>query len=142
MYTNNIIKEKYDKNLYILKTIVGNVYAENLTQINMETKIAKILMNNPYVEHYDMSLMIPKVTYDDWCVCLYKKDNKFYRIDEEDIIEVIPVEILKYNSKFQAIDENGNRVPDKKLHNYCDNLCCGEADDMSCYVYFDVQLKS
>ena len=91
-------------------------------------------------DKYDWSRMIPKVTYDDWIVCHYLVDNKLYRIDMEDCIieEVVAVEVLQYDEKYRALDHDGNIVDEDKLFTYCDNLCCGESDDMSCYIYFDI----
>lgn len=115
---------------------IESPYANIQTQIDKATKIVELLASNTDVDNYDLSAMIPKVTYDDWIVCSYK-DGKLYRIDEEDIIEVTPIEILEYNSDFEAIKPNGEVMDDEELFDYCDCLCCGEADDMSCYIYFE-----
>lgn len=91
-------------------------------------------------DKYDWYQMRPKVTYNEWIICLYKVDNKLYRLDMEDFVveEVVVAEVLEYNDKYQPIDENENVVPDDKLPNYCDNICCGESDDISCYIYFNL----
>ena len=115
---------------------IESPYADIQTQINRETDIAELLDGNVDVDNYDLSAMIPKVTYDDWIVCLYK-DGKLYRIDEESIIEVTPIEVLEYNKNFEVVGRNGKIMNDEELFDYCDCLCCGEADDMSCYVYFE-----
>lgn len=89
---------------------------------------------------YDWSQMMPKVTYDDWIVCLYKADGKLYRIDLEDceIKEVVVAEVLEYNEQNKPVDTNGNVIDEDELCDYCNNICCGESDDMSCYIYFDL----
>jgi hypothetical protein len=90
-------------------------------------------------DRYDWSKMVPKVTYDDWIVCLYTVDDKLYRIDMEEFVveEVSVVEVLEYDEKNRPVDANGNTIDEDKLFTYCDNLCCGESDDMSCYIYFN-----
>lgn len=115
---------------------IKSPYVDIQTQIDRETDTVELLANNMDIDNYDLSAMIPKVTYDDWIVCLYK-DDKFYRIDEEDIIEVTPIAVLEYNEDFEVIKPNGVPMDDEELFGYCDCLCCGEADDMSCYVYFE-----
>lgn len=115
---------------------INSPYADIQTQINRRTNIIKMLKDNVDVDNYDLSAMIPKVTYDDWIVCSYK-DGKLYRIDEEDVTEVIPIKVLEYNKNFEVKKPNGKVMSDEELFNYCDCLCCGEADDMSCYVYFE-----
>ena len=114
---------------------IESPYVDIQTQIDRETDTVVLLSDNVDRNSYDLSAMIPKVTYDDWVVCLYK-DGKFYHIDEEDIIEVVPIEVLEYNEEFEVIKPNGQPMSDEELFSYCDCLCCGEADDMSCYVYF------
>lgn len=115
---------------------IESPYVNIQTQIDRKTDIVELLVSNADIDNYDLSAMIPKVTYDDWIVCLYK-DGKLYRIDEEDIIEVTVIEVLEYNSDFEVIKPNGEVMDDEELFDYCDCLCCGEADDMSCYVYFE-----
>ena len=115
---------------------IESPYADIKTLIDRGTDIGKLLENNVDKDNYDLSAMMPKVTYDDWIVCSYK-DGKLYHIDEESIIEVTPIEVLEYNKKFQAIKPNGKVMSDEELFGYCDCFCCGEADDMSCYVYFE-----
>ena len=115
---------------------INSPYDNIQAQINRNTEIVELLQFNEDVDSYDLSAMIPKVTYDDWIVCLYTKDDKLYRIDEEGIIEVECVEALEYNENFEVIKENGEPMEEDELFDYCDNLCAGEADDMTCYVYF------
>jgi hypothetical protein len=89
-------------------------------------------------DQYDWSQMHPRVTYADWIVCAYKKDNKLYCIDFEQcfVCEVSVVEILQYNDNNEPTDQNGNVIDDNRLHDYCESNYCGEADDLSCYIYF------
>jgi hypothetical protein len=115
---------------------IDSPYTDIQTQIDKKTNIVELLVSNADIDNYDLSAMIPKVTYDDWIVCSYK-DGKLYRIDEEDIIEVTPIEVLEYNKNFEVRKPNGKVMSDEELFEYCDCLCCGEADDMSCYVYFE-----
>ena len=115
---------------------INSPYADIQTQINRNTEIFELECNED-ADNYDLSLMIPKVTYDDWIVCHYIKDDKLYRIDEESIIEVKCIEVLEYNKGFNVIKENGEPMEENDFFDYCDNLCAGEADDMTCYVYFE-----
>ena len=131
---NELIKE----NMRVLKVCVCSPYVDIQTQIDRDCEIVEMLADNEDIKNYDLSLMIPKVTYDDWIVCLYKKDDKFYYINEEEVMEVVPVEILEYNSQFRAKLPNGKTTSSiEKLLAYRACFCCGEADDMTCYVYFD-----
>ena len=95
------------------------------------------LDDNEDKEKYDLSKMVPKVTYDDWVICLYEEDSKLYYVTEEYITPVKVVGLFEYNDEFEAEDEDGNIIEEDDLPDYIDCLCCGEADDMSCYVYFD-----
>jgi hypothetical protein len=106
-------------------------------QFKRDKELAEFFSENQDLADYDLFQMIPKVTYDDWIVCLYKKDDKLYRINEEDIIEMEVVEVLEYDNNFEVIKENGEPMDEDELFDYCDCLCCGEADDMSCYIYFE-----
>lgn len=116
---------------------IESPYADIQYQIDKNTDIVDLLEFNKDIGNYDLSLMIPKVTYDDWVVCHYTKDDKLYRIDEESIIEVKCIEVLEYNKDFNVIKENGEPMEEDEFFDYCDSLCAGEADDMTCYVYFD-----
>jgi hypothetical protein len=106
-------------------------------QFKNDKELANFFSENQDLVNYDLFQMLPKVTYDDWIVCLYTKDDKLYRIDEEEIIEIEVVEVLEYNKNFEVIKENGEPMDEDEILDYCDSLCCGEADDMSCYVYFE-----
>ena len=107
-------------------------------QMEKDEELNSFLSENTDLTRYDLFKMTPKVTYDDWIVCLYEKDGKLYRLDEEEIIEVDVMEILEYNEDFQVIKEDGEPMEDDDFFDYCngDELCAGEADDMTCYVYF------
>lgn len=106
-------------------------------QFKADEDYADFFSENQDLVNYDLFQMIPKVTYDDWVVCLYEKDDKLYRINEEDVVEVEAIEVLEYNLDFEVIKENGEPMDEDEFFDYCDCLCCGEADDMSCYVYFE-----
>jgi hypothetical protein len=107
----------------------------------METnsKIATIINSISCHEKYDWEHMFPKVTYDDWIVCFCTTDSKLYQIDFDDLAvnEVNAFELFKYNENFEAIDANGNPICEDALIDYHPCFCCGESDDMSCYIYFE-----
>ena len=50
------------------------------TQFKRDKKLADFFSENEDLEKYDLFQMVPKVTYDDWIVCLYTKDDKLYYI--------------------------------------------------------------
>ena len=85
---------------------IESPYADIQTQIDRKTNIVELLVSNADIDNYDLSAMMPKLTYDYWIVCSYK-DGKLYRIDEEDIIEVTPIEVLEYNKNFEVRKPNG-----------------------------------
>jgi hypothetical protein len=107
--------------------------------LETDTDFAFRFMYMKDADKYDWHQMAPKVTYDDWIVCLYKVDGKLYRIDMEESVveEVSVVEVLEYDEKNRPVDANGNIIDEDELFTYCDTLCCGESDDMSCYIYFN-----
>ncbi len=96
------------------------------------------LKNNVDLSKYDLYRMKPKVTYDDWCVCLYDADNRLYYINEDNIMPVKVCGLFEYDDRFQAMDENGKIIEEEQLIDHYSCTCCGEADDASCYVYFDM----
>ena len=106
-------------------------------QFKRDETMADFFSENEDLVNYDLFKMEPLVTYDDWIICVYTKDDKLYKIDEEEIVEVIPLAVLEYNSDFEVIKPNGEPMDEDELFNYCDCTCCGEADDMTCYVYFE-----
>lgn len=111
---------------------------------NRVTRIDSPLMNlkeltefhNTKLKNYNLTEMYPKVTYDDWIVCYYKINDKLYYITKDDIKEVNVVAVINYDNNFEPVDSNGNIITEE-LADYYDCLCCGEADDCSCYVYFE-----
>ena len=112
-------------------------YADIKTQIEVDDGYAKELSGNTDLKKYNLSLMIPKISYGNWVVCHYLEDDKLYFIDEENVTEVKPIGLFEYNDDFQPIGPNGEIIPDDELDGYYNCLCGGEADDMTCYVYFD-----
>ena len=118
-------------------------FASISRQLELDTDFAERFAHLKGIDKYDWSRMMPRVTYNNWIVCIYLSDNKLYRIDLEDCVveEVVVVEILECDDKHRIVDGNGNIIQDDDLHGYCDNVCCGEADDLSCYVYFDLANK-
>lgn len=106
-------------------------------QFKRDKELAEFFSENQDLTDYDLFQMIPKVTYDDWIVCLYTKDDKLYKIDEEYIVDVEVIEVLEYDTNFEVIKENGEPMDEDELFDYCACTCCGEADDMSCYIYFE-----
>ena len=114
---------------------INSPYDNIAKQLKADKQFAEFFEANQDLSNYDLGQMIPKVTYDDWIVCHYTKDDKLYRIDEESVIEVKCIEVLEYNSDFNVI--NGEPMEEDEFFDYCDNMCAGEADDMTCYVYFE-----
>lgn len=91
------------------------------------------------LDKYDLNKLYPKVSYDDWSICLYQEDNKFYYIDKEEIDEVEPIMILNYDEKYRNYFTNDGKaifgfVPENMPLN-C--FCSGEADDMKKYILFN-----
>jgi hypothetical protein len=119
--------------------IIRGPWASIARQRNVDTDMNHCFEYIKDEEKYDWTKMIPKVTYADWVVCLYLQDNKLYRIDFDNcsINEVAVIGVLEYNDHYEPVDAAGNTVLDSELSDYYSpNSCCGEADDMSCYVYF------
>lgn len=123
--------------LYDFVCSIKSPYDNIHNQYNNSENVKRLLENNKEANKFDLTLMEPKVSYSDWIVCLYHKDKKFYRIDTENIIEVTCIAGFKYNENFEIIDENGNLLDEFDLVDYHFCLCCGEADDMQSYLYFD-----
>ena len=130
-----------DKNEMVKR--LSSPYASIARQLEVDSDFAERFAYVKDSDKYDWSKMIPKVTYDDWIVCLYKVDSQLYRINLDDNVveEIIVVEVLEYDEHSRPVDDNGNVVSDDKLDSYCNNICCGESDDISCYIYFDVVNK-
>jgi hypothetical protein len=107
--------------------------------LKVDGNFTEFFKENHDLANYDLAQMIPKVTYvDNFIVCHYLKDDKLYYINEEDVVEVEVMEVLEYNENWEVIKENGESMSEDELldrHNG-EEYCCGEADDMTCYVYF------
>ena len=69
-----------EKEMFEFVCGIESPYDNILNQSNADNEIKNFLSKNEDVENYDLSLMMPKVSYDDWIVCLYQKDNKLYCI--------------------------------------------------------------
>lgn len=112
-------------------------------QIKRDKKIEELFKNTNNIDKYDLNKMIPKVSYDDWVICLYEIDNKFYFIDEDCIVEVIPTMIITLDEKYKTyFTENGKAVYniedlDCVLNLNMQYFACGESDDMKRYIVFD-----
>lgn len=125
------------KEMYEMVCDINSPFDNLTNQFKADKCFEDIFVDNADLENYDLSMMIPKVTYDDWIVCLYKEDEKLYYITEEDVTEVEPVAILMYNEDFEVLNADGEAMEEDEIFEYCDNLCCGESDDMRFYVYFE-----
>jgi hypothetical protein len=117
---------------------VDQVHCDIAAQIERKCDFANVIVANPDLKNYDLNQMLPKVSYDDWAVCWYKADDKFYLIAEDSIVEVIPVFAFEYHTNFTAVDDEGNVIDDDDLIDYYPADYCGETDDMQGYVYFDL----
>ena len=117
---------------------VDQVQCAAATHIERYCDATKLFEANPDLKKYDLSQMFPKVSYNDWRICWYKVDDKFYLIDDERVVEVIPVFGFEYHSNFTAVDDEGNVVDDDALITYYPADYCGETDDMQGYFYFDI----
>ena len=83
------------------------------------------------LEGFDLSKLMPKVIDDDAIgVYEYLNDGKLYLIDENGITEVIPTHILFEEDGYIEMDE-------VELFDKYDCTFSGEADDLSCYIYFE-----
>lgn len=107
-------------------------------QLEADKALATIWKDNKDLENYFLSQMIPKVTYDDWCVCLYMEDKKLYYINEEGVSAVEPVDMLAYNEDFEVLKEDGEPMTEEEIYDHCpDYLCAGETDDMKYFFFFE-----
>ena len=109
-------------------------------QFDHSKDVQDLLWCTKGILEFNLFQLIPKVTYDDWMVCLYLLDNKLYYITEEDITEVEVIEVLECYEDGNVITPYGVLTDEDDILDYVkDYLCCGEADDMSCYAYFEVK---
>lgn len=112
-------------------------------QLEKDADFADRLSYVKDADKYDWYQMKPRVTYDDWIVCMCKTDGKFYRIDLENFVieEVVVAEVLEIDDRGCVIDENDCVIKEDNLFDYCDNICCGQSDCMNYYIYFNLANK-
>jgi len=116
---------------------IKSPYADIGYIFKVDENFAEFFKENHDLANYDLAQMIPKVTYvDNFIICHYLKDDKLYHVDEESITEIEIMEVLEYNENFEVIKENGEPMSEDEFLNHSDEWNCGEADDMTCYVYF------
>ena len=129
------------KDLYNEVKRINSPYDNIGNQLQRDTRLVQLLKENAQLTEYDLYKMIPKVSYDDWVVCLYEEDNKFYYIDEELVTEVIPTMVLHPDEKYKTyFTEDGKAIHDLEdlaLHLNLEYFCCGEGDDMQSYIVFN-----
>ena len=125
-----------DKNQIV--SSMRNVYVSIAEQLKTDYDLVCWIEHVKNADKFDWNQMYPRVTYEDWIICIYKQDNKLYCIDFGKcmICEVNVVHILPYNDNYEPVAPDGHIVDDNRLHGYRSNDYCGEADDMSCYIYF------
>lgn len=87
---------------------------------------------------YDLRQMHPKICYDGWTICWYEVDDKFYLVEPDRIIEVVPTSFIKYRHDFVAVDDDGNVINEDDLATFYPSDYCGETDDMQGYAYFNI----
>ena len=120
---------------------IKSTYINMGKQIELDSSVKELLKNNEHIKNFDMYKMIPKVSYDDWTVCLYEEDNKFYYIDEDSITQVEPKMVLHPDEKYKTyFTEDGK--PIYGLEELAEQVnfefyCCGEGDDMNSYIVFN-----
>ena len=116
---------------------IDSPYASFGDMFDNDEDVKDMLEENEDLDKYNLYLMQPVVTYDDFLVCIYDVNGKLYYISADQIVEVEPIAIFEYNDDFNAVDKDGNVIGQDNLPDYYDCCCCGEADDMSCYIYFE-----
>ena len=109
---------------------IDSPYADVQTQVEKCLMIGNhdidwLIYNEALNDFFDLFEMIPKVTCDDWMVCYYTNDGGLYYIDADSIVPVVPTEIVEYEPNEDVCTD---------VHK---GFCCGEADDGSCFVYFE-----
>ena len=130
--------KKKDLNEIIRK--IQSPYRNIADQLKFCKEVKELFKNNTCLDKYNLSKMMPKVSYDEWMVCLYEDDNKFYYFDEDGIMEVEPIMIFHCDEKYKTyFDNNGKAIINTdQIENYipCSYLCCGESDDLNKWIVF------
>ena len=113
-------------------------------QFDHDSRVMELLWKTKGLMAFNMWELFPKITYDDWFICSYLRDGKLYYITTEDITEVEVKELLECDKDGNVITPYGVMTDDDDIIAYVkDCVCCGQADDLSCYVYFiEKQLDS
>lgn len=131
--------KKKDLNEIVRK--IQSPYKNIAEQLKFCKEIKELFKNNQCLDKYDLIKMIPKVSYDEWMVCLYEEDNKFYYFDEDGIMQVEPIMIFYRDKTYKNyFDNTGKMIIDEDdvvNHIHISYLCCGESDDMEKYIVFD-----
>ena len=88
-------------------------------------------MSSKELSDFDLKKLVPKFVDDDNNgVYEYRLTGKFYLYNDGEVTEVIPTHIL--------FEEDGYReMDDEELMSMYDSIYCGEADDFSCYAFFE-----
>ena len=120
---------------------VESPYADLNAQMINDEEFA--LAMKPVVENYtyEWDRMIPKMTYDEWVICLYEKDNVLYFIDldgdtaEPLVRPVTCVHIAEYDNGFDSMNDNSTLMDNE----FYGSFCCGEVDDCTGYAFFELR---
>lgn len=105
---------------------INSPYA-NLKKI---CEVSKTEIDIDELDAFDLEKLIPKVIDDDAIgVYEYLNDGNLYLIDEDGITQVRPTHILTEEDGYLEMDET-------ELFEKYDCTFAGEADDLSCYIYF------
>ena len=130
--------KKKDLNEIIRK--IQSPYRNIADQLKFCKEVKELFKDTVDLDKYDLSKMMPKVSYDDWMVSLYQENNKFYYMDCEEIVEVEPIMILNCDEKYKTYFTNDGkaifRLEDLVNYLSTDYLCCGESDDLNKYIVF------
>lgn len=114
------------------KEIVKSIQSpfKNLKGICKTITEDELIIDLEELDTFDISKLIPKVIDDDAIgVYEYLEDGNLYLIDEDGIAQVTPVHILFPEDGYVEMDEG-------ELFEKYDCTFSGEADDLTCYVYF------
>lgn len=97
-----------------------------------EVAETSIDLNN--LNGFNTGALIPKIIDDDSIgIYEYLIDGNLYLVDEDGITQVYPTHIL--------FPEEYMEMEDEELFNKYDCVFCGEADDFTCYAYFEEVAK-